>query len=617
MMLAELNNLYKRLIDAGEPLATKGRSLQKISFCIVINEKGELVGIDSMLQEKLTPKKGNLSYSSKMVANSRIVLGGTKSSGEGFNPCFLWDNAAYLLGYVAPTSLEKDKARAKRAFEESRRKYLEVEHIINCLDYSAVCRFFESWNPDNSLSFFAKLDVDINCFVNYGIFRINRDIATFVHESREIQSCWDASLSVSWNGDEDTKLLAQCLVTGDIKEVARLHSPGIENVNPKKTVKLVSFNKNSFDSYAKLQCYNAPVSADAAFGYCNALNYLLNRKSNHLKLGNMILVFWTDSSKSHLSDYLAGWASSCLNPNNEAVFEEIEAMDESLVPRIKDSLRKMVLGLPVIDMFEDSSTRFFILGLTPNNTRASVRFYNESSLTDFLGNVQRHYLDMRLQPRGGPYNDPEIISPFMILRQTERKTERKDYDMPPMYGSALLRSILLGRPYPDVIAQAIIRRIKTDFDINYKRVAFLKAWLIRRPSGNTNNNTISIMLDKTNTNIGYVLGRLFATLLKTQKDAARHRLNRTIRESCYSGASSSPRSVFPLIIKTYAHHLKKIENRGRVIAREKLMVEIYALFDHFPPHLNLEQQGLFSIGFYHQTQDFYSPKEDKIEKPQL
>ena len=615
MMLAELNKLYKRLIDAGEPLATKGRSLQKISFCIVINEKGELVGIDSVLQEKLTPKKdkkGVVSYSSTMISGRCMMLGSAKPSGAGINPCFLWDNAAYLLGYVDPTSPEKDKARAKRAFEESRRKHLSVESQVNHPDFSAVCRFLESWSPDEAD---ATLGDKIDLLGSNGVFRIQSSIHDFIHQLPQIQTLWDSTLAESWAGPKKAQAEhGTCLVTGQKGPLAILHDPAIKGVIGAQSsgAKLVSYNCSSFTSYAKEQGTNAPVSEEAAFGYCNVLNYLLNRKLSRQRLGDTTMVFWTDAPQALESSYLSGFAALAIDPEDDGSIQELDAVDENLTRRVKDSLEKLASGLPVQSLVSDSETRFFILGLAPNASRLSIRFYEESRLTDFLENVQRHYLDMQLQPRSAKFNDPKMISPFMILRQTVRDVK----EMPSMYGSALLRSILLGRPYPDVIAQAIIRRIKTDFNINYKRVAFLKAWLIRRPSGNTNNNTISIMLDKTNTNTGYVLGRLFATLLKTQEDALPN-LNRTIRESCFSGASSSPRSVFPRIMKTYAHHLKKIENRGRVITREKLMAEICAMIDNFPPHLNLEQQGMFSIGFYHQMQDFYIPKEDKMEKPQI
>ena len=117
------------------------------------------------------------------------------------------------------------------------------------------------------------------------------------------------------------------------------------------------------------------------------------------------------------------------------------------------------------------------------------------------------------------------------------------------------------------------------------------------------------MLDETNVHPGYVLGRLFSILCKTQEDALPN-VNRTVRDAFYASASASPRSVFPRILKTYNHHLAKMEGVRRV-NREKLMQSVMGLITAFPAHLNLEQQGLFALGFYHQTQAFYSSSKQE------
>ena len=44
---------------------------------------------------------------------------------------------------------------------------------------------------------------------------------------------------------------------------------------------------------------------------------------------------------------------------------------------------------------------------------------------------------------------------------------------------------------------------------------------------------------------------------------------------------------------------------------ERLVSEIMGHFVDFPPHLDLNEQGRFAIGYYHQRQDFFTKKEDK------
>ncbi len=110
-------------------------------------------------------------------------------------------------------------------------------------------------------------------------------------------------------------------------------------------------------------------------------------------------------------------------------------------------------------------------------------------------------------------------------------------------------------------------------------------------------------LDTERTDPGYRLGRLFAVLEKTQEDALPG-INATIRERFYSAASATPSMVFPRLLRTYQHHLAKLVP-GAKVNREKLVQEIVDGLDTMPPHLNLEAQALFAIGYYHQRKALF------------
>lgn len=115
-------------------------------------------------------------------------------------------------------------------------------------------------------------------------------------------------------------------------------------------------------------------------------------------------------------------------------------------------------------------------------------------------------------------------------------------------------------------------------------------------------------LDENNTNIGYRLGRLFATLEKIQKEA-NPGINSTIRERFYGAASGTPGTVFANLMRLKNHHLAKLENAGRRVFFEKLISDILNGVEAataFPPHLNLDNQGRFAVGYYHQIQKFYT-----------
>jgi CRISPR-associated protein Csd1 len=147
-----------------------------------------------------------------------------------------------------------------------------------------------------------------------------------------------------------------------------------------------------------------------------------------------------------------------------------------------------------------------------------------------------------------------------------------------------------------------------------ERVSYLKASILKAILTRNYHYTITLSLDTTRTEPSYLLGRLFAALEKTQEDALPG-INATIRDRFYSAASATPGAVFPRLFRTYTHHLNKAAaeyGQGYKVNREALVGEIKSKLINYPMHLNLQQQGLFAIGYYHQRQDFFT-KKDKAE----
>lgn len=107
----------------------------------------------------------------------------------------------------------------------------------------------------------------------------------------------------------------------------------------------------------------------------------------------------------------------------------------------------------------------------------------------------------------------------------------------------------------------------------------------------------------------YLLGRLFAVLEKIQKEALGD-INTTIKDKYFTTATSTPRTVFPVIIKLSQHHLNKVDYK---VKYEKMIQSIINRIDDFPNYMNLEDQGLFILGYYQQKQVIYT-KNEKIKK---
>lgn len=579
MILQSLNELYDRLSeDPAYEIAPPGFSPQKISFRIVIKPDGTLVNIDDA--RKPDEKK-------KLQNDVMLVPGEAKPSGAGINPCFLWDNQTYLLGRQPE---DKPEGFGQKRFEAFRKRHVDLEATINSVEFSAVCRFLEQWSPER-ISDFPNLG---ELGTGFGIFQIQGEKKA-VHELPAIKNWWVRTMTAEEAGDS-----AQCLLTGEVTPIARLH-PKIKGVVGAQAAgaSLVSFNANAYESYGKSQSYNAPVGENAAFQYGTALNSLLTgpqSRKHRIRIGDTSTVFWTEKP-TLVEDCLADIFSG----GSQAIEEVQDITKRAQIQRLLEAVRSG----GSFQEFGEASTPFYILGLAPNAARLSIRFFHRSTIAELIAKLHDHQQCMEMVRQftehvGNRFPDPEFPAIWQILRETARVAD----EIPPLLSGALTRAIVEGTPYPECLFSAIIRRIQADRSINYLRAASLKAVLVRN-----HNQTIPIMLDTESTDPAYLLGRLFSTLEKTQEDALGN-VNASIRDRFYSAASATPASVFPRLLRTYQHHLSKL-NGGAKVNREKLVQEIMSSIGSsgFPNQFPLKKQGIFAIGYYHQRKNFFTKKE--------
>lgn len=590
MILQSLHQLYGRLSENPDNgLPTPGYSLQNISFCVVIRPDGTLVEIQPCKVETVEIGK-NGKEKRNVRPLSLLVPGQAKPPGQGLNPCFLWDNTGYLLGFKPDDSKksrserEKEQVRALASFDAFKKRHLESESEISDPDFSSVCRFLEAWSPEDA----ADHPVLQEITSGFGVFQISGQVR-YVHQNATISRWWSAQNGVPQGGDYE-----MCLVTGRLSTTAATHDPAIKGVAGAQSsgAKLVSFNLKSVESFGKEQGLNSPVSESAAFAYCNALNWLLARRERRFRIGDATTVFWTGEASP--AEVLFPWMMSGTP----------EAEDEATKQRISGILDKIARGTLGRDDLGDPATVYYILGLSPNASRLSVRFWHTGHLGELIERLRIHLNQLEIVRQWDETNskNPEPIAPssYQLLRQTAREAD----GIPPLLGGALMRSILHGADYPISLITAVHNRIRAEREVTYLKAAILKAWLIRN-----HHQSITIMLDESNPNPGYRLGRLFAVLEKAQQDALPG-INATIRDRFYASASATPRAVFGRLLRTYQHHLGKLDT-GAKIVREKQTQDILSTLSDFPAHLNLKDQSLFALGYYHQRKDFFTKKESQ------
>jgi CRISPR-associated protein Csd1 len=602
MILQSLNDLYTRL--AGDPayeIAPPGFSPQKIAFRIRIRTDGSLVQIE----DARTPdEKG------KLQNNVMLVPGEAKPPGAGINPGLLWDNQTYLLGRQPE---DKPDGFGLKRFEAFRQRHVELVEKINDPEFTAVCQFLRQWSPDQ----LANHPILNEVGTGFGVFSIQGEKKP-VHESKRVQEWWIRTLEAD-NGEPP--LIGQCLLTGQVGPIARLH-PKIKGITGSQAAgaSIVSFNAKAYDSYAKddQQGYNAPVGESAAFQYGTALNSLLSgpKSAKHrIRIGDTTTVFWTDKP-SLVEDCLADIFGS----GSQAVEEIQDIGKREQIKRLLEAVRS---GGRYQDLGE-SDTPFHILGLAPNAARVSIRFYHRSTIADLLDKLHDHQNCLEIERFDQEPEFPSIrqlTNQIRVLHRTEEDgtvkwkegKEGSDKFISAIAGS-LTRAIVEGVDYPSALYSNVIRRTIIERRITHLRAAIIKAILIRN-----HHQTISIMLDESNTDSAYRHGRLFAVIEKIQEEGhyaqTQRKLEHTIKEKYFSSACATPAAVFPRLETLSVHHQRHL-NPGRRVQMEKLIGDIKWEVNGTKKTHSLMDQGQFILGYYHQRKKLFTSNSDQ-EPPEI
>lgn len=564
MILQALKQYYDRKAsDPNGDIAPEGFEHKEIPFIIVLDLDGSVVQIEDTRRKVGKQER----------AKSFLVPQAEKRS-SGVKANLLWDNAEYVFGICT-----KDKP--ERVVEQHREFVARIDALdVDDAGIHAIRKFLSN-NPQAALeqSEFAAESKEKNPFF---AFRLNEDSCLISERPAVVRRICDSS-------SEATR--GRCLVTGEMDGIANLQ-PSIKGVRGANTTggNIVSFNLAAFNSFGKTQGANAPIGEKAAFSYTTALNFLLGRDSTQkIQLGDATTIFWSDKP-SHFENEFALFLDEPTKDDPDAHTNAVAAL-----------LRAVDTGVMPID---DARTRFFVLGLAPNSARISVRFWQTGTVSDFSQRIAQHFKD--LQICHAPH-ERDYLSMWWLL--TRISAQGKTENIPPNLAGDWMRSILAGRPYPDSLFQAALRRIHAEREVSYPRAAILKACLNRKLRLNPSaEKEITVSLDKESRNIGYRLGRLFAVLEKIQEEA-QPGINATIRDRYYSAVSGTPASVMPILMRTKNHHLAKLDDKGRKIYFERLLGEIIGEISDFPNQLNLQEQGRFAIGYYHQRQDFFTKRE--------
>ena len=254
---------------------------------------------------------------------------------------------------------------------------------------------------------------------------------------------------------------------------------------------------------------------------------------------------------------------------------------------------------------------FYVLGLAPNASRLSVRFFLRDSFRHFAENLHAH--QERMEIVRPSLDKMEEIPIWQMLKETAnpKSTDKKPPD--DLVGE-VMRAVLMDTPYPAALYAQVQVRLRAEQDVNRGKAAIIKAYLLKNVVQGRDmhpmKEVLTVKLNDEATYVPYVLGRLFAVLEGLQQ-SANPGINTTIRDRYFNAACATPANVFPTLLKLAQNHLNKLDG-GLNVHYDKLLTSLCGrITESLPKHLSLEDQGVFQLGYYHQKQAMYTKKEDK------
>lgn len=579
MILQSLVEYYESLADQGK-ISRQGWCSAKVSYCINLRKDGTIQGIIPLKQEEIRGKK--TIWVPQLMEVPEMV---SRSSGIKAN--FLCDNSKFLLG------IDKDgtAGRVQDCFEAAKQLHLKLLENVNGEIAEAVKAFFQNWCPEQArdhadiVQQWDDITAGGNLIFGMGIF--------YAHEDAEIRKAWDERNSDGQ--DDETKGI--CLVTGKRTEIARTHTfikgvPGAQSSG----ASLVSFNASAFESYGKEQSYNAPVGKYAAFAYTTALNYLLAQRGYVFHFGDTTVVFWSESGEEEYQDIFSCVSGPTVD-NQETIKSVFEALSKG-EPLEIDNIKL------------DWTKKFYILGLAPNAARLSVQFFYESSFGNILNNYKLHYERMKIvKPEE---EKEEYLGVERMLQETANQKEKEKKPKTNMT-AGVLRAVLSDGKYPESLYSNVLIRIRAEQGnekITMGRAAIIKACLLKKQV--LTEGGLFVGLNEESQDVAYNLGRIFAVLEAIQEEASQG-ISTTIKDRYFNSACATPAVVFPVLFKLKNSHIRKFDKQkeGKKIYYENLLMELQGKLDSYPRRLNLEEEGKFILGYYHQMQKRYEKKEEK------
>ncbi len=357
---------------------------------------------------------------------------------------------------------------------------------------------------------------------------------------------------------------------------------------------LISFDKDAFCSFGLEQAQNAALSTTAKLKLRSALNALIDKsRTQGLVFNDTVHLHWTREKLD-------------ADP-----IDLLSTADPEAVAALLDSIKE---GRRYVGM---EANDYYALSVSGNGARIVVRDWLESTVPEVERNIADWFADLALVHPDGTSTKRDFKFGALLYGMVRADLS----ELSPQIPTQLLHAALRGRktPLPQSALAAALRRQQLDQEnkLNPARLALIKACLLRSPSFSQNpsstNAAMSESLNPESRDAAYLCGRLFAVFDRLQY-LALGGVNAGVVERYYASASVTPSLVMGRLFRNAQFHLAKAGGGVAENVRKDFEELSCALGQKFPATLDLESQGRFALGYYHQKADYRRRTAERKEQ---
>jgi CRISPR-associated protein Csd1 len=518
--------------------------------------------------------------STKETKNGRMMTAPDVGRTVGVKPKLLVDSGEYVLGISRSTTKPDRLIECHQQFKTLVQKCADEtgEEAVK-----AIAKFLASPDLAQAQAKFTQLQQEKQFDPAETLtFRVGGKIPANAEENfHNIEQFW---ANYTAGGEvEDAKNpspVMTCLVTGEntiVEQRLPFLVKGLYGGQPSGTA-LVSANAAPFTSYGLHNSLTSPISRSAAEGFTKALNHLLASSNSRLSIGTTAYVFWTREPDQ---------------------FDVLTMLDKPDPQAVKNLIESPFTGQQT---YGTDANQFYALALSASIGRAVVRDWLETTVPTVQENLKRWFRDQQIIDTYGEPGRPLGIYALAASAYLDATKE-----MLPAVPTALVRTALQNIRLPNDLLTKLVRRNRAERKVTYPRAALIKLVLTTQKGA-----TVMSEMSKLNRSpnlVGqdlqaYQCGRLLAELEALQR-AAIGKVNASLTDRYYGSASSTPAIAFPPLMRNRQAHLSKLRKSktGAFYAIDERIEAIVAVLPTFPKTLNMQQQGLFALGYYHQRAD--------------